>query len=616
MPRTRKVQDVDDIGDPSDLVAWATAAQLARLDENCHISNKTVARASGWDAGNLATALHGERHRLDGERLRRLDEAICALAPEVENAGGLTSLSLRLRGLTDRTSLVAHVPCNWAPEMLLEPFRTEFDVLVQASALLTMFMAVDSPKLKGEGVRAIRQRYDEQIIELVDRLIMIGASPPTPRNTDALALVGGLAKYSFEPAKERLHHALHTQPLGFRMWRTVTALVQLSKTNPDLVNRVKPWVRGLLNEADRLRLANVYPGRSLELELAIAIPPDWSPPGDEDWVYQLLLARARNTTATVRERGTAAHGLWQRTITYDPDNTGKCKDELGSLIRKLRSKDERKDVAGGLQWIAATLEHVIEKNVKFCNDWPESDQSWFITVNEAADSLDHEFIPPHIRPAAKQLFRHVLLQNAGVERREAIDTLVAGGWIEPIVNALQRVLTQEKNQAWIRIRALFALGFLQHRDLTVAQNLSTAFQEAYDKVSRKNPPVTPSEISEMHAVLFAIGDCFGAEVRTRGSQKAKEQVRTNIIDNLSQLLSDDRTNTSERYPIARAAAYMLTVTASDRPHPEEADASEELLLRLSRYHTDRTTKSLCAWALEHRFDSESGKVHPLLHMIK
>ncbi|MEU3411299.1 hypothetical protein ABZ760_08505 [Streptomyces sp. NPDC006658] len=610
------MQYIDDIGDPDELVAWATAAQLARLDENCHISNKTVARASGWDAGNLATALHREQHRLDGERLRRLDEAICALAPEMDNAGGLTSLSLRLRGLTDRTSLVAHVPCNWAPEMLLEPLRTEFDVLVQASALLTMFMAVDAPRLKGEGIRAIRQRYHEQIIALVDRLIMIGASPPTPRNTDALALVGGLAKYSFEPAKERLHHALQTLPLGFRMWRTVTALVQLSKTNPDLVNRVKPWVRGLLNEADRLRLVNVYPGRSLELELAIAIPPDWSPPGDEDWVHQLLLARARNPTATVRERGTAAHGLWQRALAYDPDNTGKCKDELSSLIQKLRSKDERQDVAGGLQWIAATLEHVIEENVKFCNDWPEVNQPWFSTVNEAADSLDHEFIPPHIQPAAKQLFRHVLLQNAGVERREAIDTLVAGGWIEPIINALQRVLMHEKKQAWIRIRALFALGFLQHRDLTVAQNLSTAFQDAYEKVSRKDSPVTPADISEMHATLFAIGDCFGAEVQNRGFQKAKEQVRTNITENLFQLLSDDQTNTPERYPIARAAAYMLTVTASDRPQPEKADTSEELLVKLGRYHNDRTTKSFCAWALKHRFDSESGKVHPLLQMIE
>ncbi|MEV5479974.1 MULTISPECIES: hypothetical protein [Streptomyces] len=606
-------QEVRNIGDVDELIAWAVAAQLARLDEDHKISNRAVARASGWDPGNLVKALHQDRHRLNGERLRQLDEAICGLVPEMEDNGSLTSLSLRLRGLTDRTSLVAHVPCSWAPEMLLNRPTTEFDVLIQASALLTMFMAVDNSKSEREGIRAIRQHYEEQIGKLIDRLIVIGASPPTPRNTDALALVGGLAKYSFETAKSRLHHALRTFPLGFRMWRTITALVQLSETNPRLANKVRAWVHGLLNEADQLRQVNVYPGRSLELELALAIPQEWSPPGDQDWIHQLLLTRARSATATIRERGTAVHGLWQRTLTYDRAHSGRCKDELRSLIQEFRSPDARPDAVAGLQWVASTLQHVLENDVAFCNNWPQINEPWLHVVNGAAESLNDEFMPDHIRPAAKSLFRHTLLQNAGVERRQAIDTLVAGGWIEPIVNALGNVLTHEKAQVWLRIRALFALGFLQHRDLAVAQILNTAFQEAFDKITRADPHPTRAEISEMHAVLFAIGDCFGAESRTPEPQKAKEQIRSDVLESLSRLIVDGQTDALQRHLIARAAAYMLTVTASDRTQQDKLDTSEELLIHLRRCHPDGITQQFCDWALKFRFDNESGKVRPLFH---
>ncbi|MFG2483483.1 hypothetical protein ACGFSI_12095 [Streptomyces virginiae] len=610
---TRVDQGIRDIGDADELIAWAAAAQLARLDEDHKISNRAVARACGMDPGNLANALHRDHQRLNDERLRQLDEAICALAPELENTGGLTSLSLRLRGLTDRTSLVAQVPCSWTSEMLLVPPATEFDVLIQASALLTMFMAVDNSKSERDGIRAIRQHYSSQMSKLVDQLIMIGASPPTPRNTDALALVGGLAKYSFETTKDHLQHALQTMPLGFRMWRTVTALVQLSKTNPGLAGRVSAWVHHLLNEADRLRLVSVYPGRSLELELAIAIPPEWSPPGERDWVHQFLLARARNTTATIRERGTAAHGLWQRMLVYDPAHSSKGKDELGILIQEFQSPEARPDAAAGLQWIAVTLRNVLDNNVAICNDWPTIDQPWLHAVNDAADSLNEEFIPQHIRSGAQALFRHALLQNAGVERREAIDTLVAGGWTESVVNALGNVLTNEKTEAWLRIRALFALGFLQHRDLAAAQILTTAFHEAFEKITRSDPTATPSEISEMHAVLFAMGDCFGAESRSREAHKAREQVKADIANDLRHLVIHGETDASRSFLIARAAAYMLTVTASDRPQRGMLDISEELIRYLSEHQTDATTKRLCDWALNFRFESETGRVRPLLH---
>lgn len=610
---TRVDQGISNIGDADELLAWAAAAQLARLNEDHKISNRAVARACGMDPGNLVNALHRDRQRLNDERLRQLDEAICALVPEMEGTGGLTSLSLRLRGLTDRTSLVAHVPCSWTSDMLLVPPVTEFDVLIQASALLTMFMAVDKSKSEREGIRAIRQHYSGQIGKLVDQLIIIGASPPTPRNTDALALVGGLAKYSFDTTKDHLHHALQTMPLGFRMWRTVTALVQLSKTNPGLARRVSAWVHSLLNESDQLRLVSVYPGRSLELELAIAIPPEWSPPGEQDWVHRLLLARARNKTATIRERGTAAHGLWQRVLVYDPAHSSKRKDELGSLIQEFQSPDARPDATAGLQWIAATLQHVLDNNVAICNDWPPINQPWFHTVNNAAESLNEEFIPQHIRPGAQVLFRHTLLQNAGVERREAIDTLVAGGWTEPVVNALGNILTNEKTEAWLRIRALFALGFLQHRDLAAANILTTAFHEAFEKITKTGPIATPSEVSEMHAVLFAMGDCFGTELRTREAHKAKEQVRADIANDLRHLITDCETDASGSFLIARAAAYMLTVTASDRLQREMLDISEELLRYLSKHHTDVTTKRLCDWALKFRFETETGRVRPLLN---
>ena len=61
----------------------------------------------------------------------------------------------------------------------------------------------------------------------------------------------------------------------------------------------------------------MYAGRSLDLELAISVPAEWSPP-DDDWVGETPLERAWNNNATIRERGTAAMGLWQRAMTCGP----------------------------------------------------------------------------------------------------------------------------------------------------------------------------------------------------------------------------------------------------------------------------------------------------------
>ncbi|MFH9969481.1 hypothetical protein ACH4PR_51030 [Streptomyces mirabilis] len=68
----------------------------------------------------------------------------------------------------------------------------------------------------------------------------------------------------------------------------------------------------------------------------------------------------------------------------------------------------------------------------------------------------------------------MLLQNAGVQRRQATDALLAGGWIEAIIKSLAQVLKQEKNESWLRVRVLFSIGYLQCRNHTVAQTLMGA----------------------------------------------------------------------------------------------------------------------------------------------
>ena len=58
----------------------------------------------------------------------------------------------------------------------------------------------------------------------------------------------------------------------------------------------------------------------------------------------------------------------------------------------------------------------------------------------------------------------MILQNAGAYRRWAIETVVTGGMSQPVIQALSSLLSTETEEAWLRVRALAALGFMQRYD--------------------------------------------------------------------------------------------------------------------------------------------------------
>jgi uncharacterized protein (DUF58 family) len=133
-----------------------------------------------------------------------------------------------------------------------------------------------------------------------------------------------------------------------------------------------------------------------------------------------------------------------------------------------------------------------------------------------------------------------------------------------------------------------------------SQNLKPA--EIADDV---HPP--RSHVTEMHAALFAVGDCFGvagAEVRARS---ARDRLQP-ILEDLASTTEDPRA-TILRRP-ARAAAYLLTVTAQPRVGGKK-DLSEELLEKLTR-HADPVTARLSQWALSFRFGPDGEEIRPFL----
>lgn len=259
-----------------------------------------------------------------------------------------------------------------------------------------------------------------------------------------------------------------------------------------------------------------------------------------------------------------------------------------------------------MRWVSADLKRAIADNRAISNDWPRGNgESWLQHVYDAVRNLERQGIPDQVLPATASLFQHCLLQNAGIYRRHAIETLLAGGWVEPVTSALAKFLDLEKSESWIRTRAEFALGFLQHPDEEVAECLSEACLAAYANLTTRS---TPAQVMEMHTVLFAIGDCFGA---VSVDQRDVYQVRERIRNVLWGLVDDDFTHKEPLYPAARATAYVLTFTAQPRKN-EEKDMAEELLDKLQN-HPDITTRSLARWALENRIDRTTGEVKPLVH---
>src|SRR5262249_54008854 len=154
------------------------------------------------------------------------------------------------------------------------------------------------------------------------------------------------------------------------------------------------------------------------------------------------------------------------------------------LIAEYRDPESRPDAAAGLRWVAATIEYAIESQVAVCSEWPDVGEPWFGNVMKVAAELDNFDVPETLRPGTKSLFLNMILQNAGIYRRQAIETVVTSGWTEPIARALGILLKTEENEAWLRIRAEFALSFMQTPTQWVEADLTKACLDAYRNLKR------------------------------------------------------------------------------------------------------------------------------------
>ncbi len=604
-------QDVSDVRSDSELLRYAAAGQLELLYRKMGITQGKIAQAAslGKSRATWAPALAtGLRNGLSAKQLNGLDEIIGALDPSVDGTGGLCSLALRLSGERRRemkgSSLTARIPPSWTRTTVTELPADEVGVLIQASALLSEFIAVDKLEMPS-AINRVRERYSREMDLLVRQLIAISVAPPTSRTYDAQILLGMLASFAFELMRDRLESQLRDSPMSFRVWRAITKLVTLSKDG-EHTEGLRAWVSRLLGDAEQLRNRSLHAGYSSDVELAVMVPADWSPIG-HDWVGDALWARARNKDATIRERGTAAMGLWQRAITEGRPDLAAIEKDLRALIAEFRDPNTRPDAPAGLRWVAATLEHVIDTKESVCNTWPEVGDPWFRHVQEAADQIDD--VPAHLLTGTKNLFRHMILQNAGVYRRQAIETVVTSGMNEPVSRALAHLLRNEENEAWLRIRAQAALGFMQVHDYRAAQILTEACLRAYRKLNLSatpdDQPPPRSHVTELHASLFAVGDCFGVTGAEQRAAEARERLRPVLAD----LADMEGTRANQLRRPARAAAYMLTVTAQRRVGDKE-DLSQELLKKLSR-HKDEVTSGLSKWALSFRF-APDGTIRPFL----
>jgi hypothetical protein len=354
-------QDITDISDTKQLLRYALASQLERLSVHHHdvteVKIAEAARLRNTSDRNAASALSRALKEGPGtSQLPKLDEIIGALDSDLAATGGLTSLYLRLSAFDPAGIQIAHVPPSWTGRTLKGQHpASELDVLAQAAALLSAFTAAD--RVGSSSVQAVREEYSQQIELLVRRLILISVSPPAPRNYDAQILLGSLACYAFEPTRDWLDSAVRYWPLAFRVWRAITKLVKLSDSR-GRTGDLREWVQQLVSDSGELRASSLYPGAGLDLELALAVPADWSPPGN-DWVADALLARARDANATIRERGTAAMALWQRALEQDRRKE-ETKRELRILAAEFQDASSRLDARAGMRWIASTLEHVLD----------------------------------------------------------------------------------------------------------------------------------------------------------------------------------------------------------------------------------------------------------------
>ena len=476
---------IDDIARGDDLVRYAVQAQLYRID---HTPDQMVGPGSPIDKAELSRCLAGSGAFLP-ETLRALDDAITVLGRTRSHTGGLASFGLRMREVTDHASVSARIPALWTRDMRTKS-HDEIHVLVQASTLVNSFIVANEV---GMSSGIVRDQGAGAIAHVADRLILLAGGPPTPRHYEAQALLGSLAKFAFEIVLNRLEASIRRSPLGFRSWRPLTKLLMIARNDQRdgddaLAQALRHPLTTLVQDASELRSASINPGRSLDLELLVAIPWNWAGEDQEgDRVTRVLLERAEDGNATLRERGTAAMGLWQRAVLNHrvDDQTRRKLRELAELFD---DRSKRPDIASGLSWVARTLETAMERNTAIVYDWPTVDEPWYRAVFDAADTLDLHGVPDSIRIGTRNLFFHSLLQNAGVERRKLIDTLRTGGLVEPVASAFVRLLNDARTEAWIRVRVLFALGFMHVRDVVTHTELVAACSRAFDAIARGARP--------------------------------------------------------------------------------------------------------------------------------
>jgi hypothetical protein len=611
-------QDVNDISSVDQLLSYAAVGQMEPLLEDGYTQER-LAMGAGLGTTTriagpvLATAL--KNGGLTLKQLRGLDEIIGALTTDLDRTGGLCSLALRLSGSRDgrqgrlrENSLAAQVPSSWTRQILADPPASEIAMLFQASALASEFAAAGRTKLPS-AVASIRKTYGSELDVLAQRLILISVGPPTSRNYDAQTLLGMLASYSFDKMKDLLESKLRYAPMGFRVWRSVTKLVRLSEDG-GRAEEIREWVRTLVRDSGRLRADSLYAGSCYDLELALTVPVAWSPPAD-DWVGRALWDRVRDSRATIRERGTAAMGLWQRAITDDRSDLGDTEKGLRELITEFRDPATRPDAAAGLRWLAAVLESVIDERTGVCNSWPEMNEPWYQHVKVAAAEISKPNVPEHLVEGTRNLFRHMILQNSSVYRRYAVETVVTSGMNRPVGRALVSLLEAETEEAWLRVRALSALGFMQRNSVTAQNDLTNACMAAYrhlNKAPDENGP-TRSQITEMHASLFAVGDCFGSAETEKRGKNARELLRP-VLTGLAEA-EGGRAEMMTRP--ARAVAYLLAMTAQPEADGRK-DMSAELLEKLAS-HPDQVTRRLSQWVLSFRF-APDGAIRPLVRAVE
>ncbi|WP_328442759.1 hypothetical protein [Amycolatopsis sp. NBC_00438] len=596
--------EISSIEDANQLLYYAVTAQLERVKRRGYTQERIAASMEKWKSNSN----FGRRLKEPpDEMLEMLDRRLMAIEPKLDRTGGLLALAARLRRVGNLQALEAGIPPAWWQRKIDRPMVTEMNVLETGAALLSKMRTVP------DNAMQVRDRNKEKLQEVVTRLILIGAAPPTPDNVEALMLLGRIAgaEGTFEMVEKILENALSNHPLGFRVWRAVTTVVMINNANANAEEVIKPWVQAQLEEAETRREMSLFPARSLDLELAIVIPPKWSPPGGDDWVSDALKRRASNKDATVRERGMAAAGLWERALLHgDRSYQGNIKDYLGQMIATFRAEAKQDDqgVPRGLHWAATTLEQNIEEGKAVCNSWPNvTDEPALDVIREAMQEFVTQRTPQAVLPATKTLFEHALLQAAGVHRRHAIDTLAAGGWTGPVVAALGRVIRHDDTATWLRCRALFAISFLQDRDRAVESLIRWSCQDIKRRMDihfkdRPGTPVPPALAADMHAALFAAGDCFGPA----GAEDGARRLRTALDPMLGDLLRKGQSDHS-LVRVGRAAAYAIAVTA------QPGDNSKNLLGLLAD-HADPAVVRLGKWALR-RFDGqENGGVRPLHHL--